>query len=234
MKYRVGDKVKVKRDFSNNKVYEVGTSKEMEKYAGKIMTIRRYAYINAYKMEEDINDCNFQDGWVWSEDMLEKAEFTKSDLQDGDIVTYRDSHKAVVGIDKLKLCGVNEATMMYLADYDEKLNYKTGGHKDTINDIVKVERPTQYETVFEHKEEILDEKEKEYLNAVIRPFRNEIDFIRKERWSNGEQYIALFNKSSIKNSGTLPIFAKNTMYRNMEVDRDYTLKELRFIRSVKY
>lgn len=162
---------------------------------------------------------------------VELLQFTKSDLQDEDVVIYRDKTKAIVTEDKTRFRSVNGLGTMYFDDYNDELEYKKYAKQKNRNDIVKVERPVKYETVFERKEEILNEAEKRYLSGVIKPFRDEIDFIRKEKWSDSEQYIVLVNKSSIRKTGTLPAFAKNTMYRNMEVDRDYTLEELRFIKE---
>lgn len=154
---------------------------------------------------------------------VELLQFTKSDLQDGDIVTYRNGQKRVKQ-GNIVVCQHEWNDLDY---YKDDLTNKT----EKKLDIVKVEHPIQYETVFERKEEILNEAEKRYLSGVIKPFRDEIDFIRKEKWSDSEQYIVLVNKSSIRKTGTLPVFAKNTMYRNMEVDKDYTLEELRTIKE---
>lgn len=74
--------------------------------------------------------------------------------------------------------------------------------------------------------EILDEAEKEYLRAVIKPFRKRIvSIILKNlivKRGSVFVYIELNNKSSI----LLPNFKQGTMYKNMEIDRKYTLKEL--------
>ena len=73
------------------------------------------------------------------------------------------------------------------------------------------------------EKEILDDVEKEYLSAVIKPFRNKVKFIRKCYALNGEFiHIGIINETGI----FLPNFKKNTMYEGMEVDKEYTLKEL--------
>ena len=75
--------------------------------------------------------------------------------------------------------------------------------------------------------QILDEEEKEYLSAVIRPFRNKVKHIIK--WYNHDSaltdktFIAiLLNTESI----SLPCFESNTMYKGMEPNKEYTLEEL--------
>ena len=69
--------------------------------------------------------------------------------------------------------------------------------------------------------EILDEEEKEYLSAVIRPFKDRIEFIAKRRMF--DDYISIgLNDEAI----SLPYFKKGTMYKGMELYKKYTLKEL--------
>ena len=92
-------------------------------------------------------------------------------------------------------------------------------------EVVKVLRPTGYKTVYEAKKEILDEEEKEYLSYVIRPFRDRIKSIAKYPYFDGKKCwidINLIREESM----SFPIFNKNTMYKGMETDKEYTLKEL--------
>ena len=78
------------------------------------------------------------------------------------------------------------------------------------------------------KEQILKETEKKYLSEVIRPY--DINCICKKRESITENYEfiiiklngELMNNEIIK----LPYFKKGTMYKGMEIDKEYTLKEL--------
>lgn len=71
------------------------------------------------------------------------------------------------------------------------------------------------------EKEILDEEEKEYLSAVIRPFKDRIEFIAKRRMF--DDYICIgLNDEAI----SLPYFKKGTMYKGMELYKEYTLKEL--------
>lgn len=74
--------------------------------------------------------------------------------------------------------------------------------------------------------EILDDEEKEYLRKVIKPFKKRIKYISLKN-SVGEYnavYIAVYLEND--DSMTLPNFKKGTMYKNMEVKKRYTLKEL--------
>ncbi len=77
----------------------------------------------------------------------------------------------------------------------------------------------------EYKEEILDKEEKEYLEAVLRPFKDRVDRIVKYFNSRvNRQFIYIFFTDDV--GIKLPYFKANTMYKGMEVDKKYTLKEL--------
>ena len=91
--------------------------------------------------------------------------------------------------------------------------------------IIKIEEPT-YQTVYESKVEILDEVEKRYLRGVIRPFRNNVEVIRKLfSPTKGKYYIQIRYKDEPPTN--LPYFESKEMYKNMKTDKIYTLKELR-------
>lgn len=75
---------------------------------------------------------------------------------------------------------------------------------------------------FKEKEEILDDAEKEYLSAVIKPFRDKVEYIGKNL-SNGSEYISI----NVKGEWVIfPYFKKGTMYKNMEINKRYSLEEL--------
>lgn len=77
----------------------------------------------------------------------------------------------------------------------------------------------------EYKEPILDDVEKEYLSAVIKPFRKKVVYIKKNKnSSNGMQYITIV----ICNDDYMyfPYFDDDTMYKGMEVNKEYSLEEL--------
>ena len=76
---------------------------------------------------------------------------------------------------------------------------------------------------------ILDDVEKEYLSAVIKPFRNRIISIRKYKY-NQDEYIGIYVKYYAETDEsemiTLPLFKKGTMYKGIELKKYYTLEEL--------
>ena len=73
--------------------------------------------------------------------------------------------------------------------------------------------------------EILDEAEKKYLSAVIKPFRNQVINISKQTDMSG---LYAFVRMRIKEDNPLvfPYFNINSMYQGMEVNKEYTLEDL--------
>lgn len=205
MKFKVGDKVRV---------IKCSIDGERCKNFNKISTITKIGEHLCYPyILKDIRE-------TFREDELELVEvqFTKSDLKDGDIVTYRNGLKKIVSGDKL----YGNDLFTSLRYYPEDLKDVDGEEK---NDIVKVERPVKYETLFERKEEILDEVEKRYLTEVIRPFRKRIQFIQKKKEiTEINPYIRIVCEDNDKL--VFPYITDNSMYKGMEVNKKYTLKEL--------
>lgn len=77
----------------------------------------------------------------------------------------------------------------------------------------------------EYKPAILTDKEEAYLSAVIKPFREEVESIKKIDIEKDEQQLQL----QIPNALVImdfPLFKKGAMYRGMEEGREYTLEEL--------
>lgn len=86
-------------------------------------------------------------------------------------------------------------------------------------EIVKLQKP------------ILTEKEKEYLSAVIKPFRDRILNIYKFELSGYEGIGIELKFPKVENrvdvdAMTLPSFEIGTMYKGMELAREYSLEEL--------
>ena len=200
MKFKVGDKVKVIAKKHGHE-FDIGEIVRIEEISD-----RDYKCSSLEKNEL----------WWMGEDEFVEWKFTKSDLKDGDIVTDREGKKRTV-------------SKGFLADNFGaiSLTYFTEDLKDTNGlkeyDIVKVERPTQYETIFERKEEILDETEKIYLESLIKPFKKRVQSIVKHYYMENE-HIILFIKGSP--NIMLPFFAEGTMYNGMKLNKAYTLKEL--------
>ncbi len=79
----------------------------------------------------------------------------------------------------------------------------------------------------EYKEPILDDEEKEYLSAVIKPFRKDVEYIvklPKFEWIQEEIYINIGR--NWRGNIELPTFKKGAMYKGMTINKPYTLEEL--------
>ena len=211
MKLKIGDKVKVINcdsagtDCANfNKVSTITDIMNGSKYPYELKGITEYF------REKELE--------------LVVRQFTKSDLKDGDIVTLRNGEKYIKkGNSILTACAIIE-----LEDFTENLNDSTNG-KENI-DVIKVERPIKYKTVYERveeeKKEILDKVEKNYLTNVIKPFRKRVKFIRKIESLTFSAEKELLQIQLNDDDITLPYFEKNTMYKGMKLDKDYSLEEL--------
>lgn len=74
----------------------------------------------------------------------------------------------------------------------------------------------------EYEPTILTEKEKAYLSAVIKPFREEVETIEKASFEKDEQ-LQISDGDTVM---AFPCFEKGTMYKGMEAYKEYTVEEL--------
>ena len=197
MKFNIGDKVRVVRCRTH-------LNCEYNNTIGKIIGMvvnRRYPY------ELEGVDEFFRESEL---ELVQERQFTKTDFKKGDKCTLKNGAVIFFG---------QECNYRF-NNLDEQLRYACNDNAS----IVKVERPTHYKIVFERKEEVLDETERKYLADVIRPFRDKVKYIYKgQEWGNIKEFIHIELK---KDALDLPFFKKGTMYKGMEIDRNYTLEEL--------
>ncbi|MFR2207175.1 MAG: hypothetical protein ACLS59_06520 [Clostridia bacterium] len=202
MEFKAGDKVKVIAEKYGHE-FDIGEIVKIEEIDN-----RNYKCSSLKKDEL----------WWMREDEFVKVKFTKLDLKDYDIVTERNGKKRIV-LEGFLRDDIGEISLTY---FTEDLKDEDGFKE---NDIVKVERPVKYETVFERKEEILDEVEKRYLTEVIRPFRERIQFIQKKKEiTEINPYIRIVCEDNDKL--VFPYITDNSMYKGMKVNKKYTLEEL--------
>ena len=79
----------------------------------------------------------------------------------------------------------------------------------------------------------LTDQEREYLKAVVKPFRDRVHCIRKENGDeNDTEYIFIAVKKlgegneGISEHINFPYFKKGTVYANMKLHKNYTVEEL--------
>lgn len=124
MRFKEGQKVRVKNGLKAGEYYgDVYFNHEMPSYCGKTYTIEQV--LTGYYYLDEIAS------WVFSDEMLEPVDFTKSDLKNGMIVEYRcGSRRMVVGE-----CLRGITTFSRLEDFSEDLCAKKGL---TNLDIMKI------------------------------------------------------------------------------------------------
>ena len=207
MKFKVGDRVRLVRMEDENVSYEKYLRKEFEIEAifngfYPFCKLKGNNGIIPYlKNLELVKEYTYED--------LKKSPLgTKITFEKGEVLVKYDYYW-YNGDSYLR----NDLDLKELKDKDKQLGK-----------IIKIEEP-EYRTVYEAKVEILDEVEKRYLKGVIRPFRNNVEVIRKLfSPTKGKYYIQIRYKD--EPSTNLPYFESKEIYKNMETDKKYTLEEL--------
>lgn len=94
---------------------------------------------------------------------------------------------------------------------------------DFINDLIRGKHE-----IIKIKSPILDEVEKQYLSNIVRPFRNNVEWIIKRRWENYEYIVIAYYDGIVNDEYELefPAFKVLQMYKGMEPNRRYSLEEL--------
>lgn len=93
---------------------------------------------------------------------------------------------------------------------------------DALEGMVLGQTYTWKELGLYASKDILDDKEREYLSAVIKPFKKKILTVEKAYFKEKEWLFFTIKEDMF----TLPYFKKGTMYSGMEKGKKYTLKEL--------
>lgn len=203
MKFKVGDRVKFVKsiEIHSNKVKLGGIY--------KIKHVNSSAFCTPYRVENG--------EWFGEEELLK--EYTYEDLKKSPIgtkITFENGEVLVKDDD-----GNYSNKKRWRDDSDLK---ELKDRVNTLGKIIKIEEPT-YQTVYESKVEILDETEKRYLRGVITPFKGSIETIRRLYSPTKEKdYIQIRYKDDRPTN--FPYFESNTMYKCMELNKNYTLEEL--------
>ena len=213
MKFKVGDKVRLVSMNYEQEYYK--------KYLGKTYTIARIG-IDPNGKFADLKETDNISPFLKNLELV-KNTYTYEDLRKSKIgtkITFEDG-RVLVKFDndgyKHKTCFRENSDLIKLED-------KLG----TLGKIIKIEEPT-YTTVYEANKEILDEAEKRYLRGVVRPYKD-VKSIQKYIFFDKKLAKIQIFVLDIRGTGCwsidLPPFKKDTMYKNMEDNKDYTLEEL--------
>lgn len=193
MKFKIGDRVKVRKDLEVGKFYDgMAFGEGMNTMRGKEVTIKEV-------IDDELAIIDDGMGYAYSFKMFEpitNLDKVKEEIRMEDILSDNCNAicDAIHRVRKEENCGGISCAECYKW----------------------LEQPCE-----EHKD-ILDKQEKEYLSAIIKPFKKRVDYIQKLLGGRGEFIIIAFDNDST----CLPYFKRDTMYKGMEIEKRYTLKEL--------
>ena len=99
-------------------------------------------------------------------------------------------------------------------------------YKKELKKLLKIQDNYKAKLTLEVEDPILDEVERKYLSDVIRPFRDKVINIFK--YNNGlyESICITTRNKYMEKTIFFPPFEKETMYKGMKKNIEYSLKEL--------
>lgn len=172
MKYKVGDKVRVRSDLEESETYGDQTFvKQMEKYKGKLVTISE-EHPRFYYIKEDKDE-----NWCWTDEMFEPVE-EMSAIEALEILAeicmkqftcFRcqiqciDGQKTCVGIRRENATEVVKVLEQWKADHEKKeIEVELAYVVRVIEDLGYTKKCVYEEDVTEEKEEAMKRVLKEY------------------------------------------------------------------------
>lgn len=186
MKFKVGQKVRVKENLVVGRMYgEYQFTAAMAKYRGKT-----YSIFDVVCDHYQLSGCMNMDGnfyWYFTDEMLELAEFTEDDLKTGMVVEYRNGSRRVVFEDRL----LGHKAYCRLNQFEETLLIIGSCHD---LDIMKVYRPnmkcvyeledifddTNLNLIWERQEESEPEAEEMTLAEIEKELGRKIKIVSEE------------------------------------------------------
>lgn len=211
MKFKIGDKVKFIGDYSKHSIH---FGKKLEDFIKENKNVLYVSAVTTAYMQVKGSTC-----WCFHDGELELVDYTYEDLKKSPIgtkitfengaVLVKDEEDSFENISRSR-------NITHLCNLKDKYN--------SLGEIIKIEEP-EYKTVYESKSEILDEAEKRYLRNFITPFKNSIETIRRlYSPTKKKDYIQIRYRDDRPTN--FPYFESNTMYKGMELNKNYTLEEL--------
>lgn len=224
--FKIGDKVRVKRNLEERGNADCQFVEPMRKYEGRKTKIIK-KFDNGYQLK----DCSV---WHFSSKMLEKNDKKQE-------TRFKVGDRAILRRETECTIGFKAGDVVKIVDLSPYEKYGVTIGNDhfrgcvDIEDLIPVKRKhfktlsdnftgnIKVENGFIVEKEILDKVEKEYLSIVLKPFRNRVKSITKTRVSSGRAFIMV----SLNNDYlSFPNFEEKAMYKGMETFRNYTFEEL--------
>ena len=102
---------------------------------------------------------------------------------------------------------------------DDICDFRLEPFEGIFNEVTWDGGPLQF------RKDVLDKKERKYLKAVLRPFRNRVVRVTKLKFPGCSDY---YLRVDLKDGDSLafPNFPAGAMYNGMELYHEYTLEEL--------
>ena len=141
-------------------------------------------------------------------------------------MNYMEQIAEILGVklyEDFRIKAINEMIFekkYFLTEYGLFSEDSTVPISTILNDILN----GQYKIV-KLPQSILTKEEREYLSMVIKPFKDDIRFIHKYTCFNDTKEY-LFGSTKDYSHLEFPSFERGTMYRGMELCKEYTLEEL--------
>lgn len=185
MKFKVGQKVRVKEDLVVGRMYgEYRFTAAMAKYRGKTYSISDI--VDDYYCLKECKNMTGDFHWKFTDEMLETVKFTKADLETGMVVEYRDGDRRLVINDYLY--GFNY--WMRIGSYDDSLLYLGSPGLDimrvyriNVNNLrilKKVFELRNLELIWERQEESEPEVEEMTLAEIEKELGRKIKIVSEE------------------------------------------------------
>lgn len=195
MRYKVGDKVRVRKDLVVGKDYgNFAFADTMKKLREQVVTIKNVLTDSYYLIEEDTDE------YSWTDEMLEP------------VITNWDKVK-----EELNLEDFSKRSGICIAIHRVRKEKNCNGRScEECREWLK--QPYQ-------EPSILNDTEKEYLKAVIKPFRDKVAYIALCEYDESTGFIRIKTEGDLAGV-CFPNFRINTMYKGMEIGKRYTLEDL--------
>lgn len=183
--YNVGDKVLIVDEFTSD--CNRDPKRKMEKWLGKVMTIRNCKYHNMYKMVEDNGE--HYDGWIWN--------------------THCIAGKVIDGVKKVKRVAKAGEYVLIVNPIETKENYKKGdvvrisgmdvsGHARYGNGCGEWLLEREYVVLDGYKPEMQDDIKTGDMVEVV---DSRETYGRFDNWEGLGKYAQNFVKESMPNKG---------------------------------
>ena len=109
----------------------------------------------------------------------------------------------------------------YLMYYHTEGDYWNKASFDTLCNLLN----GKYE-VIKLPKSILTKQERNYLLSIVKPFKEKVQHISKLSSKDGESICIDIRYDWEEDSIMLPKFAAGTLYKGMEIGKEYSIKEL--------